>query len=70
MKTESDRKYLWENSKDLDTKSADMTRTYRNIEKIAEAMKHKNTKLNTPDNKTKLKMPLSGCIKCIWKRTD
>ena len=41
MKTESDRKYLWENSKDLDTKSADMTRTYRNIEKIAEAMKHK-----------------------------
>ncbi|MET1286108.1 hyaluronate lyase, partial [Staphylococcus aureus] len=26
MKTESDRKYLWENSKDLDTKSADMTR--------------------------------------------
>lgn len=43
MKTESDRKYLWENSKDLDTKSADMTRTYRNIEKIAEAMKHKDT---------------------------
>ena len=55
MKTESDRKYLWENSKDLDTKSADMTRTYRNIEKIAEAMKHKNTKLNTPDNKNKVK---------------
>ena len=45
MKTESDRKYLWESSKDLDTKSADMTRTYRNIEKISEAMKHKNTKL-------------------------
>ncbi|WP_347085399.1 polysaccharide lyase 8 family protein [Staphylococcus aureus] len=55
MKTESDRKYLWENSKDLDTKSADMTRTYRNIEKIAEAMKHKDTKLNTPDNKNKVK---------------
>ncbi|HDX8233267.1 TPA: polysaccharide lyase 8 family protein [Staphylococcus aureus] len=55
MKTESDRKYLWESSKDLDTKSADMTRTYRNIEKIAEAMKHKNTKLNTPDNKNKVK---------------
>ena len=34
-----------ENAKDLDTKSADMTRTYRNIEKIAEAMKHKDTKL-------------------------
>ncbi|HHO6605185.1 TPA: polysaccharide lyase 8 family protein [Staphylococcus aureus] len=55
MKTESDRKYLWESSKDLDTKSADMTRTYRNIEKIAEAMKHKNTKLTTDENKKKVK---------------
>ncbi len=55
MKTESGKTYLWESSKDLDTKSADMTRTYRNIEKIAEAMKHKNTKLNTPDNKNKVK---------------
>lgn len=55
MKTESDRKYLWERSKDLDTKSADMTRTYRNIEKISEAMKHKNTKLKTDENKTKVK---------------
>ncbi|HDE0386182.1 TPA: polysaccharide lyase 8 family protein [Staphylococcus aureus] len=55
MKTESGRTYLWDSAKDLDTKSADMTRTYRNIEKIAEAMKHKNTKLNTPDNKNKVK---------------
>ncbi|EOB9449189.1 polysaccharide lyase 8 family protein [Staphylococcus aureus] len=55
MKTESDRKYLWESSKYLDTKSADMTRTYRNIEKISEAMKHKNTKLKTDENKTKVK---------------
>ncbi|CAC8457708.1 Hyaluronate lyase precursor [Staphylococcus aureus] len=55
MKTESDRKYLWESSKDLDTKSADMTCTYRNIEKISEAMKHKNTKLKTDENKTKVK---------------
>ncbi|HCY8319228.1 TPA: polysaccharide lyase 8 family protein [Staphylococcus aureus] len=55
MKTESDRKYLWDSAKDLDTKSADMTRTYRNIEKIAEAMKHKNTKLKTDQNKTKVK---------------
>ncbi|HBC4331453.1 TPA: polysaccharide lyase 8 family protein [Staphylococcus aureus] len=55
MKTESDRKYLWESSKDLDTKSADMTRTYRNIEKISEEMKHKNTKLKTDENKTKVK---------------
>ncbi|CDR51345.1 polysaccharide lyase 8 family protein [Staphylococcus schweitzeri] len=55
MKTENGRTYLWENAKDLDTKSADMTRTYRNIEKIAEAMKHKNTKLKTDENKTKVK---------------
>ncbi|GJF42946.1 polysaccharide lyase 8 family protein [Staphylococcus argenteus] len=55
MKTESDRTYLWENSKYLDTKSADMTRTYRNIEKIAEAMKHPKTTLNTYQNKNKVK---------------
>ncbi|HDP2276265.1 TPA: polysaccharide lyase 8 family protein [Staphylococcus aureus] len=55
MKTESDRTYLWESSKDLDNKSADMTRTYRNIEKIAEAMKHKDTKLKTDENKKKVK---------------
>ncbi|HDV5943119.1 TPA: polysaccharide lyase 8 family protein [Staphylococcus aureus] len=55
MKTESDRKYLWENSKDLDTKSADITRTYRNIEKIAEAMKHPKTTLKNDENKKKVK---------------
>ncbi|SQE41550.1 polysaccharide lyase family 8, super-sandwich domain protein [Staphylococcus aureus] len=55
MKTESGRKYLWDNSKDLDTKSADMTRTYRNIEKIAEAMKHPKTTLKNDENKKKLK---------------
>ena len=41
MKTESGRKYLWSGAERFDTKSADMTRTYRNIEKIAEEMKHK-----------------------------
>ncbi len=55
MKTESDRTYLWESAKDLDNKSADMTRTYRNIEKIAEAMKNKDTKLKTDENKKKVK---------------
>ncbi len=55
MKTESDRKYLWDSAKDLDNKSADMTRTYRNIEKIAEAMKHPKTTLNTDQNKNKVK---------------
>lgn len=46
---------MWESAKDLDNKSADMTRTYRNIEKIAEAMKHKDTKLKTDENKKKVK---------------
>lgn len=55
MKTESGRTYLWESSKDIDTKSADMTRTYRNIEKIAEAMNHPKTALKNDENKKKLK---------------
>ncbi|SUK19000.1 polysaccharide lyase 8 family protein [Staphylococcus aureus] len=55
MKTESGRTYLWDSAKDLDNKSADMTRTYRNIEKIAEAMKHKDTKLKIDENKKKVK---------------
>ena len=45
MKTESGRTYLWAGAENLETNSSHMTRTYRNIEKIAEAMKHKNTKL-------------------------
>ncbi|CDR22035.1 polysaccharide lyase 8 family protein [Staphylococcus argenteus] len=55
MKTESDRKYLWSGAENLETNSSHMTRTYRNIEKIAEAMKHKDTKLKTDENKTKVK---------------
>ncbi|MEI1929613.1 polysaccharide lyase 8 family protein [Staphylococcus aureus] len=55
MKTESGRTYLWDSAKDLDNKSADMTRTYRNIEEIAEAMKHPKTTLNTDQNKNKVK---------------
>lgn len=55
MKTESGRTYLWESSKDIDTKSADMTCTYRNIEKIAEAMNHPKTTLKNDENKKKLK---------------
>ncbi|SUK58838.1 hyaluronate lyase [Staphylococcus aureus] len=45
MKTESDRKYLWAGAENLETNSSHMTRTYRNIEKIAEAMKHPKTTL-------------------------
>ncbi|HDC7835820.1 TPA: polysaccharide lyase 8 family protein [Staphylococcus aureus] len=55
MKTESGRTYLWDSAKDLDNKSADMTRTYRNIEKIAEAMKHPKTTLKNDENKKKMK---------------
>lgn len=55
MKTESDRTYLWSGAENFETNSSHMTRTYRNIEKIAEAMKHKNTKLKTDENKTKVK---------------
>ncbi|MBR9294879.1 hyaluronate lyase, partial [Staphylococcus aureus] len=57
MKTESDRKYLWESSKEetLETNSSHMTRTYRNIKKIAEAMRNPKTTLNTDENKKKVK---------------
>ncbi|HCY4644531.1 TPA: polysaccharide lyase 8 family protein [Staphylococcus aureus] len=55
MKTDTNRTYLWDSAKDLDKKSADMTKTYRNIEKIAEAMRHKNTALKTDENKLKIK---------------
>ncbi|HEI7353649.1 TPA: polysaccharide lyase 8 family protein [Staphylococcus aureus] len=54
MKTDTNRTYLWDSAKDLDKKSADMTKTYRNIEKIAEAMRHKNTVLKTDENKLKI----------------
>ncbi|MGK3133447.1 polysaccharide lyase 8 family protein [Staphylococcus argenteus] len=55
MKTESDRKYLWSGAENLETNSSHMTRTYRNIEKIAEAMKNPKTTLNTDQNKNKVK---------------
>ncbi|PSH77005.1 polysaccharide lyase 8 family protein [Staphylococcus aureus] len=55
MKTESDRKYLWAGAENLETNSSHMTRTYRNIEKIAEAMKHPKTTLKNDANKKKVK---------------
>ncbi|CDR67055.1 polysaccharide lyase 8 family protein [Staphylococcus schweitzeri] len=55
MKTESGRTYLWLGAENLETNSSHMTKTYRNIEKIAEAMKHKDTKLKTDENKKKVK---------------
>ncbi|NGJ83635.1 polysaccharide lyase 8 family protein [Staphylococcus aureus] len=55
MKTESDRKYLWAGAENLETNSSHMIRTYRNIEKIAEAMKHPKTTLKNDENKKKVK---------------
>ena len=55
MKTESGRKYLWSGAETLETNSSHMTRTYRNIKKIAEAMRNPKTTLNTDENKKKVK---------------
>ncbi|CDR66310.1 polysaccharide lyase 8 family protein [Staphylococcus schweitzeri] len=66
MKTDTNRTYLWDSAKDLDKKSADMTKTYRNIEKIAEAMRHKNTSLKTDENKLKIKESLDWMHKNVY----
>ncbi|HDJ2889944.1 TPA: polysaccharide lyase 8 family protein [Staphylococcus aureus] len=66
MKTDTNRTYLWDSAKDLDKKSADMTKTYRNIEKIAEAMRHKNTVLKTDENKLKIKEALDWMHKNVY----
>ncbi|HDP5931783.1 hyaluronate lyase [Staphylococcus aureus] len=66
MKTDTNRTYLWDSAKDLDKKSADMTKTYRNIEKIAEAMRHKNTSLKTDENKLKIKEALDWMHKNVY----
>ncbi|WP_115305498.1 polysaccharide lyase 8 family protein [Staphylococcus aureus] len=54
MKTDTNRTYLWSGAEKLETNSSHMTKTYRNIEKIAEAMRHKNTSLKTDENKLKI----------------
>ncbi|HIA6639409.1 TPA: polysaccharide lyase 8 family protein [Staphylococcus aureus] len=54
MKTDTNRTYLWSGAENLETNSSHMTKTYRNIEKIAEAMRHKNTVLKTDENKLKI----------------
>ncbi|HCX3129546.1 TPA: polysaccharide lyase 8 family protein [Staphylococcus aureus] len=54
MKTDTNRTYLWSGAENLETNSSHMTKTYRNIEKIAEAMRHKNTSLKTDENKLKI----------------
>lgn len=55
MNTHSDKTYLWDSAKDVKTDSSHMTKSYKNIERIAEAMGHPKSSLNTDDNVKKLK---------------
>ncbi|BBK65283.1 hyaluronate lyase [Staphylococcus aureus] len=66
MKTDTNRTYLWSGSENLETNSSHMTKTYRNIEKIAEAMRHKNTSLKTDENKLKIKEALDWMHKNVY----
>lgn len=66
MKTDTNRTYLWSGAENLETNSSHMTKTYRNIEKIAEAMQHKNTVLKTVENKLKIKEALDWMHKNVY----
>ncbi|HHW5058492.1 TPA: polysaccharide lyase 8 family protein [Staphylococcus aureus] len=66
MKTDTNRTYLWSGAENLETNSSHMTKTYRNIEKIAEAMRHKNTVLKTDKNKLKIKEVLDWMHKNVY----
>ncbi|MCE5154118.1 polysaccharide lyase 8 family protein [Staphylococcus hyicus] len=55
MKTHSDKTYLWESAKDVQTNSSQMTKSYKNIERIAEAMNHPQSSLKADENVKKLK---------------
>lgn len=59
MKTHSDKTYLWDSAKDVQTNSSHMTKSYKNIERIAEAMGHPNSSLNTNENEKKLKAAIA-----------
>ncbi|QTY49017.1 polysaccharide lyase 8 family protein [Staphylococcus aureus] len=66
MKTDTNRTYLWSGAENLETNSSHMTKTYRNIEKIAESMQHKNTVLKTVENKLKIKEALDWMHKNVY----
>ncbi|MEQ6037040.1 polysaccharide lyase 8 family protein [Staphylococcus saccharolyticus] len=55
METSPSRSYLWKGAKDIQNNSSHMTKSYQNIERIAEAMNHPQTSLNTTENKKKVK---------------
>ncbi|HCX0010771.1 hyaluronate lyase [Staphylococcus aureus] len=66
MKTDTNRTYLWSGAENLETNSSHMTKTYRNIEKIAEAIRHKNTSLKTNESKLKIKEALDWMHKNVY----
>ncbi|MFO8224162.1 polysaccharide lyase 8 family protein, partial [Staphylococcus aureus] len=66
MKTDTNRTYLWSGAENLETNSSHMTKNYRNIEKIAESMQHKNTVLKTVENKLKIKEALDWMHKNVY----
>lgn len=55
MNTRPDKTYLWDDAKDVQTNSSHMTKSYKNIERIAEAMNHPQSSLKTDENMKKLK---------------
>lgn len=59
MNTRPDKTYLWDDAKDVQTNSSHMTKSYKNIERIAEAMGHPKSSLNTNENVKKLKAAIA-----------
>ncbi|MDP4448475.1 polysaccharide lyase 8 family protein [Staphylococcus hyicus] len=55
MNIRPDKTYLWDDAKDVQTNSSHMTKSYKNIERIAEAMNHPQSSLKTDENMKKLK---------------
>lgn len=55
MNTRPDKTYLWDSAKDVQTNSSHMTKSYKNIERIAEAMNHPQSSLKADENVKKLK---------------
>ncbi|WP_305850332.1 polysaccharide lyase 8 family protein [Staphylococcus hyicus] len=55
MNTRLDKMYLWDDAKDVKTNSSHMTKSYKNIERIAEAMNHPQSSLKADENVKKLK---------------
>lgn len=59
MNTRPDKMYLWDDAKDVQTNSSHMTKSYKNIERIAEAMNHPQSSLKADENVKKLKAAIA-----------